>query len=96
LEGKFPFFQVQNYRARIWNVTDGLLLALGTSEYSNNAGFYTASSSEVFAVFTISASKTFRIDGFSLATSSSSVAQGVNSNSGGAEIFDNVKILKTA
>jgi hypothetical protein len=93
LEANAPAHRVNRHIARLYNVTDAALLALGTSEYAE-ASYNVSNSSTVNGLFTISGTKVIELQHYSEA-SLGTYGFGVESPTG-TSVFSQVKLWKVA
>ncbi len=89
-----PAYNVERHRIRLYNVTDGTVVAYGTSAYARSGGNAVQSNSEISHNFTITSSKTFRVEHGNEVTGTT-LGFGVASNFTGApEIYTVVDLTQ--
>jgi len=92
IEWSAPALRVDGHQSLLYNVTDAVTVARGTSEYANNAGNYANTRSAGSAVITIAGSKSFEIRH---ACSASATTDGYGRAAGvGTEVYTTVQISK--
>ncbi len=89
-----PAYRVDYHKCQIYNVSDGVVVQEGSSEFSTSAGS-DQTSSFVAGYVDISSSKTFRIE-HRCTTSASSYGFGLRSLFGTEEVYTIVFVLKAA
>lgn len=89
-----PAFNVNNHRAKLYNVTDAVDVELGTSMYSGNTS-YSANRSEIVGRFTIGSSKVFEIQHRCGSTQATN-GFGEKANLSDAEIYTTARFWKVA
>jgi hypothetical protein len=63
LEASIPAQDVNQHATRLFNVTDSTVTILGSSEYTDQAGFTDQTKSFITGIFTIAGTKVFEIQG---------------------------------
>lgn len=86
--------EIKAHQARLYNVTDGTVIAYGTSEYSEVGGYLTTSSVISYR-FTITSSKVIRVE-HRCQTTVNTYGFGRANNFGGSEIYTIVELWKVA
>ena len=81
-----PAYQVEENKARLFNVTDGTVEAYGTSAFADDGGDDGTTYSFIKAIVTIATPKTFRIE-HQCQTSEAGDGFGIESNFGVVEIY---------
>ena len=89
IDASAPVYTANQHRIRLVNVTDAVIVLLGSSEYAVAA---TTDRSLIIGVFNVTATKSFNITHFT----SAAVANGLGANSGDTfiEVYTNVIIKK--
>lgn len=88
-----PAFSSGPSKAILYNITDAANELIGTSEYTSIVAGYAQTSSFIKGQFTISASKTFRIDQYTQ-TAKTINGLGVATSDGTSEIYTVVELWK--
>lgn len=101
VSARAPAFEVNANLTRIWNVTDGALLARGTSMFTSlvGTGFPTldnVTTSSIEGQFTIAASKVIELQHRSAATSPTNEGFGRAGGFGIGEVYANAIFIKIA
>lgn len=89
IEASAPGYKLGGHKIRLYNVTDGSVVEVGTNAYADNT-YSGMSRSYLRCRVTIGAAKAFRIEHFSGATSSTPAANGA------IEVYSELKATKVA
>ena len=98
-DGSAPVWGVGMHQARLYNVTDSVAVATGTSEFAsdltNGNGFYPSSRSFLRGRFTVAASKVFELQHLAQSAGAARSA-GQPSSTGEVEVYSEVIFRKVA
>lgn len=91
---RVPGFNIQNFRGRLYDVTNSAEVALGDSQYANEGGWETPFYSTGFAAVNLTGNTAYRLEMIANATDSNGLGRACNVSSVN-EVYSQVSIIKS-